>query len=218
MRKCFILITILLAGSLFLTAQETQETTTQEKIELPPVKVPTSGVGFRISSFGIPNAMLDWFLDEHPTINGSSFCFEYRSYGKGGPNSTFTGVFGLEYSKMSGVGPWRVEPGDNLVDGQGEFSQISVCATVLLNIFPSFPVHPYIGAGIGFGKVSFWYEGIYTDRLGTEIKDTEQSSIPFVVGHIPVGIMANIMDKVELRVEVGFKNGFYFGAAAVYNL
>ena len=176
MRKFFTLITILLAGYLFLSAQETQA-----QIELPQIKIPTAGVGFRISSFGIPNSMLDWFLHEHPQIKGSAYCFEFRSYGKGGPKSTFTGVFGLEFSNMSGVGPWRVEPNDNQVDGQGEFSQINVCATVLLNIFPSFPVHPYIGAGIGFGKVSFWYEGVYTDRLGTEIKDNERSSTIFPV-------------------------------------
>lgn len=213
MRKFFILITILLAG--FLSAQETQP---QAQPELPQIKVPTAGVGFRISSFGIPDAMLDWFIHEHPSIKGSSYCFEFRSYGEGGPKSTFTGVFGLEYSKMSGVGPWRFEPNDNPVNGGGEFSQINVCATVLLNIFPSFPVHPYIGAGIGIGKVSFWYEGVYTDKLGTEIKENQKESTVFPVGHIPVGILANIMEKVEIRVEVGFKNGFYFGASAIYNL
>lgn len=175
-----------------------------------------SGVGIRFSSFGIPDALLDLFLYEHPSISGSSLAFEVRSFGSEGPQSVFSGIFSMELSKMSGEGAYRADQSENQAIGSGEVTQISVSATILMSIFPSFIVHPYIGAGIGIGRLSYWYEGVYTDNLGTEIKDKAEGAYVIPIGHIPIGIMINIMDKFEVRLEGGFKNGFYFGGSAVY--
>ncbi len=177
---------------------------------------PSSGVGIRFGSFGIPNQLLDMFIYEHPKVQGSAFSFEVRSYGNKGLKSVFSGVYSFEYSKMSGEGTWRIDQTDRPLVGSGEMTQFSVCATILLNMFPSFPVHPYVGAGIGLSKVQIWAEGIYEDEVGTQIKDSFVTNKIIPVGHIPVGIAINIRDQVEIRLETGFKNGFYFSGGVTY--
>jgi hypothetical protein len=110
-----------------------------------------------------------------------------------------------------------VDKSDNRVSGSGEATQINFTASILMQIFPASPVHPYIGIGIGVGRVTIWAEGSYQNELGT-MRDTYDKK-PFVpVGHIPVGIVGNINDKYLVRVEGGFKNGFYFGGGLVLNL
>ena len=86
-----------------------------------------------------------------------------------------------------------------------------------MHVFPSSPIHPYIGAGIGIGHLSIWAEGSYQDELGTTIRDSFQRKMFVPVGHIPIGVMANIRDKFLLRAEAGFKNGFYFGGSVTIN-
>jgi hypothetical protein len=79
-------------------------------------------------------------------------------------------------------------------------------------------VHPYIGFGLGVGRASLWSEGVYTDDdPGTAIKETYVKSLIIPVVHIPIGLMINISNKVEIRIEAGFKNGLYLSGAAVYN-
>ena len=187
-------------------------------VSLPAaVKVYRFGTGLRISSFGFPNALLDLALYEHPSLSGTAMAFEFHSYGEKGPQSVFSGIYCLEYSRISGEGYWRVESYDNRVFGAGEVTQINLTATILMHIFPSSPIHPYIGGGIGIGRMSIWAEGSYQDELGTTIRDTYQKKTFVPVGHLPVGVMGNIRDKVMVRAEAGFKNGFYFGGSVVVN-
>jgi hypothetical protein len=172
------------------------------------------GAGIRISYFGIPNALLDMVFYEHPQLQGKAFAFEAHSYGEKGPQSVFSGIYCLEYNRMSGEGFFRVEQSDpHRYFCSGEITQISFTATILLHIFPSSPIHPYIGSGIGIGRMSISAEGTAQDELGTTIRKTVLEKIFIPVGHIPVGIMGNINDKFVLRVEAGFKNGFYFGGS-----
>ncbi len=175
------------------------------------------GAGFRISSFGVPNALLDLALVEHPQLTGNAYSFEIHTYGKKGPRSVFSGVYCLEYSHITGEGNWRVKSSDNRVLGSGEVTQVNFTATILVHIFPSSPVHPYIGGGVGVGRMSIWAEGSYHNELGT-IRDTYEKKTFVPVGHIPVGIIGNIDDKYLIRAEAGFKNGFYFGGSVVINL
>jgi hypothetical protein len=179
---------------------------------------PRFGVGARVSAFGIPNALLDLALYEHPRLSGKAMSFEIHSYGDRGPRSVFSGVYCLEYSRITGEGNWRVENFDNRVLGAGEVKQVNFTATILMHVFPSSPIHPYFGAGIGFGHMSIWAEGKYQDELGTTIRDTYQRKFFVPVGHIPIGIFVNVVDKVMLRAEAGFKNGFYLGGSLAINL
>jgi opacity protein-like surface antigen len=179
--------------------------------------VPRSGIGVRGSAFGIPNQILDLFIYEHPEVRGESYAFEIRSYGSKGPRSVFSGVYSLEYSKMDGEGPWSDEEGHRTLNGIGEVKQLSLTATVLMNIFPSSPIHLYVGAGVGVGRISIWYEGSYVDELGTEVTDSYEEDRIIPVAHVPIGVIINYRDKVELRIEGGFKNGFYAGAGVVIN-
>ena len=91
-----------------------------------------------------------------------------------------------------------------------------MCGTVLINFFPRLPVHPYIGFGLGLGRISYWFEGVYEDDIGTPMKETERGNMIVPVAHLPIGIVGNISDTVEIRLEGGFKNGFYIGLAASY--
>ena len=180
-------------------------------------EIPKTGVGFRASTFGIPDQILDMFIYEHPKIQGESYAFEIRSYGSKGPEGVFSGLFSLEYSKMSGNGPWRDEQSHRRLDGEGEIEQLSLTATILMSIFPRSPVHFYIGAGLGIGKISIWYEGTYTDEIGTEVSDRYDEDRVIPVAHVPVGIAINIKNRAEIRIEGGFKNGFYVGGGVVIN-
>lgn len=180
-------------------------------------KYPRTGVGLRGGAFGIPDQILDYFIYEHPQIKGESFAFEIRSYGDRGTRSVFSGVYSLEYSRMHGEGPWRDEKDHRRLDGKGEITQMSFTATILMSLFPNSPVHPYIGGGLGVGKLSIWYEGSYQDELGTTVTDRYEEDRIVPVVHIPVGIIINLKDRFEFRIEGGFKNGFYIGGAAVIN-
>jgi hypothetical protein len=175
------------------------------------------GTGVRVSSFGIPNVLLDLMLYEHPQLTGTAISFEAYSYGEKGPKSIFSGVYCVEYNQISGNGYWRIEQYHNRVFGSGEVTQINLTASILMHIFPHLPVHPYIGGGIGIGWISIWAEGSSQDELGTTISDTFQKKTIVPVGHIPVGIIGNIDDKYMIRVEGGFKNGFYFGGSFTVN-
>ncbi len=178
---------------------------------------PSGGVGFKAGAFGVPNILLDQFLYEYPEISGQSFAFEIRSYGDRGTNSTITRVYGFEYSSVAGEGPWREKEHHQRKMGIGEATQFSFTVTWLINMFPSWPVHPYIGGGIGVGRATFWAEGSYTEpSSGYEIKETYNESLIVPVLHIPIGIAATLGDRTELRVEGGFKNGFYLGGALAY--
>ena len=180
-------------------------------------KVYHYGTGIRISSFGLPNALLDLAFYEHPQLAGTAMSFEIHSFGEKGPQSIFSGVYSLEYSRIAGEGYFRVEQYNNRLFGSGEITQLNFTATILMHIFPSSPIHPYIGAGIGIGSMSIFADGAYQDELGTTIRDSIQKKLIVPVGHIPVGIIGNIMDKFLIRAEAGFKNGFYFGGSVAIN-
>jgi len=181
------------------------------------LKVFRFGAGARYGSFGIPNALLDLAFYEHPQVKGTAYAFEIHSYGEKGPKSVFSGIYALEYNRMSGEGYFRVNQFDNRLFGSGEITQISFTATILMHVFPSSPIHPYIGGGIGIGRLSIFAEGTYTDELGTTIRKSIIDKLFLPVGHIPIGVMGNIADRVILRAEAGFKNGFYFGGSLVIN-
>ena len=203
MKKYAILLSVLMLV-IFVNAQEIEQ------------KEPTTAVGFRFGSFGIPDVLLDLFIVEHPTIKGTSYAFEIRSFGDKGLKSPFSGLYSFEYNRMKGDGYWRMEQHNRRISGAGEITQLSVTATVILSMFPKLPIHPYIGAGIGIEKITVWTEGAYQDELGTDIKETMNEKYVLPVGHIPIGVSINIMNKVEIRIEGGFKNGFYFGGSAAY--
>jgi len=174
------------------------------------------GAGIRISSFGVPNALLDLVLYEHPRFTGNAYSFEVHTYGKKGPRSVFSGLFCLEYSRLDGEGFWRVDESDPLLSGYGEATQVNFTASILIHVFPASPVHPYLGIGIGLGRISIWAEGSYQNELGT-ISDTYEKKTFVPVGHLPFGVIGNIHDKFLVRVEAGFKNGFYFGGGFAVN-
>ena len=180
-------------------------------------KVPRTGIGIKAGVFGIPNQLLDLFVYEHPEVRGEVYSFEIRSYGTKGPKSVFSGLYSLEYSRMDGEGPWRDEQNHRRLEGNGEITQINITATIIMSLFPNLPVHPYFGAGLGIGKVSIWYEGTYTDELGTQITERYEKDRVIPVGHVPVGIAINFKNRVLARIEGGFKNGFYLGAAININ-
>lgn len=202
-RKVITILIIIMAGSGFLLSSSK--------------KVPRTGVGIKGGVFGIPNQLLDMFVYEHPEVRGEVYSFEIRSYGAKGPKSVFSGLYSLEYSRMSGEGPWRDEQNHRRLEGTGEITQINVTATIIMSLFPNLPVHPYFGAGLGIGRVSIWYEGTYTDELGTQITDRYENNRVIPVGHVPVGIAINFKNRVLARIEGGFKNGFYLGAAITIN-
>ena len=153
-----------------------------------PAKAFRYGAGIRISSFGIPNALLDLALYEHPQLSGNAYSFEIHSYGKKA-RAPFSAAFtAWNTAAFPGEGYFRVEQFDNRLFGSGEVTQVNFTATILMHIFPSSPVHPYIGGGIGIGRMSILAEGTYQDELGTTIRDSfEKKAVragrPYPGGH-----------------------------------
>lgn len=201
--KAIIVLIIVMAGSGFLLSSSK--------------KPPRTGVGLKGGVFGIPNQLLDLFVYEHPEVRGEVYSFEICSYGARGPKSVFSGLYSLEYSRMKGEGPWRDEQSHRRLEGAGEITQINITATIIMSLFPNSPVHPYFGAGLGIGRVSIWYEGNYADELDTQITERYESNRVIPVGHVPIGIAINFKNQVLARIEGGFKNGFYLGAAININ-
>jgi hypothetical protein len=190
-------------------AEESQPEAVEEKL-------PTTAISIKAGSFGVPDALLDLFIVEHPGVQGINYAFEIRTFGERGLQSPFTGLYSFEYNRMTGDGLWRIQEHDRQLSGSGEITQVSLTATVILNLFPKLPVHPYFGAGIGVAKVNIWSEGSYTDELGTEVKQTFDRTYILPVAHLPAGISVNLMNKVEIRIEGGFKNGFYLSGCVGY--
>jgi len=179
---------------------------------------PKVGIGVRAAVFGIPNQLLDLIIYEHPEIRGQSYAIEIQSYGDRGPKSVFSGVYCLEYSKMSAEGLWRDQQENRRLDGKGEVTQMSFTATIIMNMLPRSPISLYIGGGIGVGRIAYWYEGSYTDELGTEVTNRIEENRIVPVVHVPIGIRINIKNTFEVRIEGGFKNGFYLGGGLALNL
>ena len=222
MKKIIIPILLIILGSTFLLPQETPQDSPKDPFEETEDEVitpttPKSAVGMRISSFGILSSIADRFAIEHPKISGTSYSFEVRAFGSKGLKSPATWVFSMEYSSLSGSGTFQESENKRKYENAyGEAYQISMCGTVLINFFPRLPVHPYIGFGLGLGRISYWFEGVYEDDIGTPMKETERGNMIVPVAHLPIGIVGNISDTVEIRLEGGFKNGFYIGLAASY--
>jgi|GEM_PF-558928 len=219
MRKTFFLLIVWLTGvALMVAGQESQDPPPPEETgaQTETGKLPTTAVSFKAGSFGVPDALLDLFILEHPSVQGIHYAFEIRTFGERGLQAPFSGLYSFEYNRMTGDGLWQVTESDRLLQGSGEITQVSLTATVILSLFPKLPVHPYFGAGIGVAKVNVWSEGSYNDELGTEIKQTFDKTYILPVAHLPFGISINLLNKVEVRVEGGFKNGFYLSGCVGY--
>jgi len=165
-----------------------------------------------MSYIGIPDMILDPLLVEHPEISGISYALEIRSFGRKGLHSRISGLYSLEYSRVRGEGTWRVQEDDLRKSGWGRLTQYRLSATLILSVLPGLVVHPYFGLGIGIEKAFLLSEGSYADELGTEINERFEGDRILPVLHLPLGLSLNFDNRYELRIEGGFKNGFYLGA------
>lgn len=175
-----------------------------------------TGIGFKTGYFGIPDQLLDLIMFEHPGIEGKFYSMEIRSYGPSGKRSMFSGLYSLEISSMRGEGLWRISQDDSRIEGFGEINQVNFTATIIMSFLPGFPIRPYIGGGIGIGYINLKSDAEHVDELGTTINESFDVKKIIPVGHLPVGIMINPGKNIELRIEGGFKNGFYFSGALAY--
>jgi hypothetical protein len=174
-----------------------------------------TGVGLKTGYFGIPNQLLDLIMFEHPGIEGKFYSIEIRNFGFSKNRSIFSGLYSLEINKMRGEGQWRVSQDDARIKGFGEVQQINFTATIIMTLLPGLPIRPYIGGGIGIGYINIKSDTKHIDNLGTTVDETMDIKKIIPVGHIPVGIMIHPGKNMEIRVEGGFKNGFYFGGSFV---
>lgn len=174
-----------------------------------------TGVGFKTGYFGLPDPLLDLIMFEHPGVEGKFYGLEIRSFGPGGKGSMFSGLYSLEYSNMRGEGYWRVSQDESRIEGFGQVRQASFTATIIMTLFPSFPVRPYFGGGIGIGYIHLKSDATHIDELGTTVSESFDEKRIIPVGHLPVGVLFHPARNLELRVEGGFKNGFYFSGALV---
>jgi len=173
-------------------------------------------INVNYGKFGIMDNILNSFLVEYPTVSGDGIGITIKRYGDKGIKSTYYSTYSLRFFEFRGGGIWRESNDDYKIKGKLKLKQISFSYSVILNIFPSFVVTPYLGLGIGAGVAVLNAEGHYRDKW--EKKDElykYQALIPIV--KIPVGISIRPKNDIELDIQGGFENGFYISWGISYN-
>lgn len=173
-----------------------------------PARMPAWGVGARVGTFGVPNQIVDQFLEEHPDIKGNLYGAEIRYYGDGGPKGAFSLGLAVDQGTTSADGTWRKDPEDEAVVARGELDLLAVTLTAYWDMFASSPFHPFIGIGLGYAHMS----GSYRES-DTEIGITED--LPAI--HLPLGLVVQLGKYITARAEARVINGFSFGGQLMIN-
>lgn len=162
------------------------------------------GLVARGGLFGVPNLVADEFFAQHPDIEGAFAGAEIRYFGDGGGRGVSSIGLAIDHGEGDADGTWQADDDDQPTVASGSVQMTAVTLTGYWNLFPSWPLHPYIGLGFGVG----WFEGEYADEDGP-IK--EEGWLPVV--HVPVGLALELGRALQLSAEVRFINGFTGGAA-----
>lgn len=183
---------------------------------------PRFGISAKVGWFGIPRKLIDAMkldvitIDEipygvvkKPYIEGDVYGLEFRYYGKKGLKSGYSSVFSYERNILRGEGVWEKEIGYGVFGGTLNSASHTLTFSSLFDIFPSFPIHPFFGLGIGVSYLSYRVELLKTEG-GQEVKKIGEDNVIIPVFHFPVGLRFYIGKIADLKLEAGFKNGFYF--------
>jgi opacity protein-like surface antigen len=171
---------------------------------------PQWAAGLRGGTWSIPNALLDRFLDEHPSVDGESFGITFCPLGESGATGVFSVVYALDYGSLSGSGVWRAdddEPEDQR-EGKASLDLLALTVNFIWDIMPEWRVHPYLGLGLGIA---------YADGQipGEEGEEDETYKGPAPAFNLPIGLKANLTDNFSVNLEARwFTAGVVLGGGA----
>jgi len=169
---------------------------------------PASGVTWGLLArggyYGVPDAVAGEIFYRHPEISGWIAGAELRYFGDGGRNSVSSIGLAFDYGETEADGIWQAERSDRPTLASGSATMTAVTLTAYWNLFPSWPLHPYLGLGLG----AAYFEGEYADEDGPV---TAEGWLPVV--HIPLGLAFELGERVQLSAEARFIDGFAAGGA-----
>lgn len=190
---------------------------------------PKFGISAKGGWFGIPKKLIDamkldvitidgipYGVVKKPYIEGDVYGLEFRYYGKKGLKGGYSSVLSYERNILRGEGIWEREIGYGVFGGTLNSASHTLTFSSLFDIFPSFPIHPFLGLGIGVSYLSYKVELLRTEG-GEEVRKIGKDNLIIPVFHFPLGLRLFIEKRVDLKIETGFKNGFYFISGVSFN-
>ncbi len=165
--------------------------------------------------FGIPKEVTNKLVYESPSLNGSTYFLKigYEEGSMGFVSTVF--VFSLVYEKMSGTGIWQYKRNSDSIRGSIDLIQYSTSVSTIFNFFNKLPLNPYLGVGLGVGKLDVFVKGQLVKDI--EVEEQDEIGLYVPVLYLPVGLRLKFDDLFEIKVETGFHNGFYaVGILSVY--
>ncbi len=190
---------------------------------------PKFGISLKSGWFGIPKMLIDamkidiitidsipYGVVKKPYIEGEVYGFELRYYGKKGIRSGYSSVLSYERNFLRGEGVWEREIGYGIFGGTLSSNSHTLTFSTQFDIFPSFPIHPFFGLGIGASYLSYNVE-LLTTEGGEEIRKIGKGKVIIPAFHFPVGLRLFIGEIADLKLETGFKNGFYLIGGISFN-
>ncbi|MGQ9619069.1 MAG: hypothetical protein ACUVUG_08945 [Candidatus Aminicenantia bacterium] len=187
------------------------------------------GFSLKAGWFGIPKQLIDtmridiitidnipYSIVKKPYIEGNVYGLEFRYYGKKGIKGGYSSVLSYERNTLKGEGVWERELGSGSFTGTMSSNSHSLTFTSYFDIFPSFPIHPFLGLGIGASYFSYSVE-LVNKEGDKEKRKSGKDDVIIPVFHLPFGVKLRITEPLELRIESGFKNGFYLLGGVSFN-
>ncbi len=162
------------------------------------------GILVRAGYFGLPDVLADSLFRMHPKVDGFSYGAEFRYHGAGGPRGVASVGIAVDRASVEADGLWQTDEYDEPWAASGKIEMTAVTVTGYANILPSWPVHPYVGLGIG----AAYLEGSYR-------KDDDLVTVDawFPALHVPVGLAVELGDAFLLSLEARFIDGISAGLA-----
>lgn len=190
---------------------------------------PKFGISVKGGWFGIPEMLIDamkldiitidkipYGVSKKPYVEGEVYGVELRYYGKKGLRSGYSTIISYEKNYLKGEGMWEREIGYGIFGGTLSSESHTLTFSTQFDIFPSFPIHPFFGLGLGASYLSYRVE-LLTIEDGEEVRKIGKDNLIIPVFHFPVGLRLYIGEKIDLKMESGFKNGFYFIGGLSFN-
>ena len=154
--------------------------------------------------FGVPDVIADSLFRMHPKVDGYAYGAEFRYHGHGGVRSVGSVGLAVDRATTKADGLWQTDEFDEPWAASGKIDMTAVTITAYANIFPSWPVHPYVGFGLGAAYVSGSY------RKNDDVVNVDAW---FPAVHIPVGLALELGDRFLLAAEARFIDGITAGGA-----
>jgi len=157
--------------------------------------------------FGLPKDIMDRLVYRSPALDGITFSLKLGYEKKPGNLVSIAYLFSFSSEEMDGSGVWQYRSISNSIIGKIDSTQHSITATLLFNFFDFSPVNPYLGIGLGLGKIDIWVSG----QLVKDIEVSEQDRIGLIlpVFCFPLGLRFKVQNSFIIKIETGFQNGFY---------